>query len=87
MAGRTASRFPQSLTTKLYTKEKEECWSGQKPQREETSRNSYLSVDTRVTLKWILQKQGGEGVDYIHMAQDKVQTQTLVNTVKKLPIP
>jgi hypothetical protein len=42
-----------------------------------------LGVDGRIILEWIL----GVGVDWIHLAQDRDQWQTLVNTVISLRFP
>jgi hypothetical protein len=38
-------------------------------------------VDGRIILKWML---GWEGVDWIHLAQDRDQLGVLVNTIIKL---
>jgi hypothetical protein len=41
-------------------------------------------TDGRIILEWILGKQGGEGADWIHLALDRDQWQTLVTTVINL---
>jgi hypothetical protein len=44
-----------------------------------------LGEDWRIILKCIL--KGLEGVDWIHLAQDRVQWKALVNTVMNLWVP
>jgi hypothetical protein len=43
-----------------------------------------LGVDGRILLKWIL---GWEGVDWIYLAEDKVQWWAVVNTVTNTRVP
>jgi hypothetical protein len=38
-----------------------------------------VDIDGRIVLRWDLKKIGREGMDWIHVAQDKVQWWTLVN--------
>jgi len=45
-----------------------------------------LGIERRITLKY-LKETGCEGVDWIHLAQDKLQWQTLVNMVTNLWVP
>ena len=40
-----------------------------------------LGVDRRIILKWILKKCGWEGVDWIHLAQDRGQIDSFLNTI------
>jgi hypothetical protein len=37
-------------------------------------------------LKWILGKWGMEGVDWIHLAQDRHQWRAVVNTIMQLSV-
>jgi hypothetical protein len=46
-----------------------------------------LNVDEKIILDWILWKTGWEGVDWIHLAQDRDQWQALVNTIMDRRIP
>jgi len=39
-----------------------------------------LAVDGRIILECISGKQGGEGVEWIHLAQDRDRWRALVNT-------
>jgi hypothetical protein len=41
----------------------------------------------RISIKMDLKNIGCEGVDWIHVAQDKHQWQAPVNTVMKLTVP
>jgi hypothetical protein len=43
-----------------------------------------LDVDGRIILEWILGKMGWEGVNWIHLVQERDQWQVLVNTVMNL---
>jgi len=45
-----------------------------------------LGVDGRIVLKLILEIRC-EGVDWIHLAQDRDQWRALVNTVVELRVP
>jgi hypothetical protein len=45
-----------------------------------------VGVDVRIILEWILGKQGGKVVDWIHLAQDKDQWRAVMNTAMKLGI-
>jgi hypothetical protein len=45
-----------------------------------------LRVAGRIILKWILEKQD-EGVDWIHLAQDRDRWRALVNTIMNLRVP
>jgi hypothetical protein len=40
-----------------------------------------------INLDWVLRERGWEGVDWIHLAQDRDQWRTGVNTVMNLRIP
>jgi hypothetical protein len=40
-----------------------------------------LGIDGRITLKWVLKKRY-EDVNWIHLAQDKLQWQAHVNTFR-----
>jgi len=46
-----------------------------------------LGIDGKITLEWILGKLGWEGVDYMHLAQDRDQWWTLVNMLMRLKVP
>jgi hypothetical protein len=46
-----------------------------------------LGVDGRIILEWILREIRWEAVDWMHLAQDRVQWRDLVNTVMKFPVP
>jgi hypothetical protein len=46
-----------------------------------------LGVDGRIILEWILVKKGWEGVDWIHLVQDKEQWRAVVNMVMNLRVP
>jgi hypothetical protein len=46
-----------------------------------------LGVDGWIISEWILGKYEREGVDWIHLVQDGVQWQALVNTVMNLQSP
>jgi hypothetical protein len=46
-----------------------------------------LSVDGRIILKWILEEKGWEGMDGIHLAQDRDQWRAVVNTVMNFQVP
>jgi hypothetical protein len=49
---------------------------------EKTERRRPLErhIDVRVILKWILKKQGDD-VDWIHVSEDRIQWQALLNMV------
>jgi hypothetical protein len=51
-------------------------------------RDHYEDLDTdgRITLKRILEKDDG-CINWVHLAQDRDQWQTLANTVKSLWVP
>jgi hypothetical protein len=42
-----------------------------------------IDVDERIILEWILKEIGCEGVDWIHLAQDREEWRAVVNAVKK----
>jgi hypothetical protein len=44
-------------------------------------------VDGKMILEWILREMGWEGVEWIHLAQDRDQWQAVVNTVMNLRVP
>jgi hypothetical protein len=46
-----------------------------------------VSVDGRIILEWILENEGGEGVDWAHLAQDRDQWWHLVNMLMRLRVP
>jgi hypothetical protein len=46
-----------------------------------------LGVDARIILERILIETDWEGVDWIHLAQDKDYWRALVNTVTNLWVP
>jgi hypothetical protein len=46
-----------------------------------------LSVDRKIILEWMLGKWGGEDVDWMYLAWNRDQWQTLVNTVMNLQVP
>jgi hypothetical protein len=41
-------------------------------------------IDGRIILKYILKKTGWDGVDWLHLVQDRDQWQALVDTVMNL---
>jgi hypothetical protein len=46
-----------------------------------------IGSDGKIMLKWILGEIGWEGVDWMHLAQDRDQWQGLVNTEMDLWFP
>jgi hypothetical protein len=44
-------------------------------------------VDGRIILKWIFERLGVEGVDWIDLAQDRDRWRALVYTVMNLRVP
>jgi hypothetical protein len=46
-----------------------------------------LDVDGKIILKRILRKMGYKGVNMMHLAQDRDQWWSLVNTVMNLGVP
>jgi hypothetical protein len=46
-----------------------------------------LGVGDKIILEWILGKWSGEGVDWIHLAQDRDQWRAAMNTVMNLWVP
>jgi hypothetical protein len=44
-------------------------------------------VDGRIILKWIIERLGGGGVDWIDLAQDRDRSWALVYTVMNLRVP
>jgi hypothetical protein len=46
-----------------------------------------LGVDGKIILDWVLGKIGWDGVDWMHLAQDRDQWRVLVNTVMNLQVP
>jgi hypothetical protein len=46
-----------------------------------------LGVDQRTVLKWILEKLGCEGMNWIQLIEDMVQLWTFMNTVINLWVP
>jgi hypothetical protein len=46
-----------------------------------------LDIDGRIRFRMDLRKIGWEGVDWIHLAQDRDHWWTLVNTVMSLQVP
>jgi hypothetical protein len=55
--------------------------------RKERSHSEDSGVDVRIILEWILEKQCGENVSWIHLAQDRDEWWALVNTVMKFRVP
>jgi hypothetical protein len=48
----------------------------------------YPGIDGRIILKWIFKKwDGGGGMDWIEMAQDRDRWWALVNAVMTLRVP
>jgi len=45
-----------------------------------------IVLDGKITIKWILNKYG-EGVDWIHLAQDREKWRASVNTITILRLP
>jgi len=45
-----------------------------------------LGVDGKIILEWILEKSGGENVDWIHVAQYRDQWRAVVNTIMNLRV-
>jgi hypothetical protein len=45
-----------------------------------------LGIDRRITSEWILEKIGREGVNCMHLAQDKDQWQATVKKVMNLQV-
>jgi hypothetical protein len=41
----------------------------------------------KILLNWILKEKQSEDVEWIHMAQNRVQWQVLANTVMNLSVP
>jgi hypothetical protein len=46
-----------------------------------------IGLDGRIILEWILWKSAWEGVDWIHVAQDRDLWRAVVNTVMNLRVP
>jgi hypothetical protein len=46
-----------------------------------------LGIGGRITLKWILGRQGSMGGNWIRLAQNRVQWRALVKTVMNLRVP
>jgi hypothetical protein len=46
-----------------------------------------LGIDRRIILEWILRDIGWEGVEWIHLGQDRDQWWALLNMVMDLCIP
>ena len=44
-------------------------------------------IDGRIILKWILQKVGCGGIDWIELAQDRDRCRALVTAVMNLRVP
>jgi hypothetical protein len=44
-------------------------------------------VDGRIILKWIFERLGGGGMDWINLAQDRDRWRALVNAVMNLRVP
>jgi hypothetical protein len=44
-------------------------------------------VDGRIIIKWIFERLGGGGADWIDLAQDRDRWWALVNTVMNLRVP
>jgi hypothetical protein len=56
-----------------------------KPERRDLSED--IGVDGRIILEWILKEIGWEGMDCIHLAQDRCQWRASVYTVMSLQVP
>jgi hypothetical protein len=61
----------------------EKFWS---ENRKDWDYSEDLGIDGRIILEWILQK-GWDGVDWMHVAQDRDQWRTVVYTVMYLRVP
>jgi hypothetical protein len=44
-------------------------------------------VDRSIILRWIFRKRGGQGMDWIGLAEDRVKWQAFVNAVKNFGFP
>jgi hypothetical protein len=44
-------------------------------------------IDGRIILEWIFREMKLEGVDWMHLAQDRDQWRAVVNTVMNLRVP
>jgi hypothetical protein len=45
-----------------------------------------LGVDGNIILQWILREIGWEGIDWMHLAEDRDGCQVLVNTIMNLRV-
>jgi hypothetical protein len=46
-----------------------------------------LGVDGKEILEWILEEIEWEGVDWMHLGQDRDQWRAIVNTIMNLRVP